>query len=518
MNRVGIYLRVSTEEQARIVDGSLVSQKSRLEEYVAGQNRRDNGWGSIIDIYCDEAKSGKNLNRPEFQRLLEDVRMGRVNLVLATELSRLSRSIRDFCELWDLFKKHDAKVITLREQFDTTTAAGEMMVFNLINFAQFERKQTGERISANFLSRAKRGLWNGGRMPLGYDRHPENKGMLVPNSKETELVKTIFRKFLETGSVRETCLVLNKLGLRTKSGNFFTVSGLYNVLINQSYIGKREIGKKAGKLELVSASWPAIVDADIFEKVQAILVDNKNRYKPEEWKTYPYPLTEKIICGECGKKMGGKSAHGSNRRHHYYEHPRKLAKDGVTHSRRCRLERVRAERTETMVLGFLKTILANPGMIAEMVSAYHKQTNQELPGLRGRLKAIETELKDCERKVANLVARLSELPTDISAEPIYVQLKQLNEEIGFLKETQVQLEAQTQRVTAGAVDEGQLIERITAAVAALETAPATKQRAIFNNVIQFAELHPTKVRLGIYAPLATLARSTSVLNGGGGET
>src|SRR5438128_583725 len=121
MNCVGIYLRVSTEEQARIVDGSLVSQKSRLDEYVTGQNRREAGWGTIIDVYCDEAKSGKNLNRPEFQRLLEDVRLGRINLVLATELSRLSRSIRDFCELWDLFKKHDAKVITLREQFDTTT-------------------------------------------------------------------------------------------------------------------------------------------------------------------------------------------------------------------------------------------------------------------------------------------------------------------------------------------------------------------------------------------------------------
>ncbi len=76
---------------------------------------------------------------------------------------------KDFCELWDFFKKHKTQFVTLREQFDTTTAAGEMMVFNLMNFAQFERKQTSERISANWLSRAKRGLWNGGSLPLGYD-------------------------------------------------------------------------------------------------------------------------------------------------------------------------------------------------------------------------------------------------------------------------------------------------------------------------------------------------------------
>jgi site-specific DNA recombinase len=335
MNRIGIYIRVSTEEQARVVEGSLVSQRSRLEEYVAGQNRREQGWGTIVDVYCDEAKSGKNMNRPEFRRLLEDVRLGRINLILATELSRLSRSIRDFCELWDLFKRHEARFITLREQFDTTSAAGEMMVFNLINFAQFERKQTAERISANCLSRAKRGLWNGGQVPLGYVRSEENKGVLLPG-KDAEIIKTVFKTFLETGSLRQTCLRLTKLGIRTKR-SVFTHSGLYHILTNQAYIGRREIGKKAGKIETVSASWTAIIDVESFNKVQAILEANKNRFKPDEWKTYPYPLTEKVVCGECGKLMGGKSAHGRIRKHYYYEHARKISKDGVTYLRRYRL-------------------------------------------------------------------------------------------------------------------------------------------------------------------------------------
>lgn len=152
-----------------------------------------------------------------------------------------------------------------------------------------------------------------------------------------------------------------------------------------------------------------------------------------------------------------------------------------------------------------------------MVSAYHKHTNQELPGLLGRLKAIETEVKEYERKVSNLVARLSELPPELSAEPIYAQMKQLNEKIGFLRKSQTELQAETHRVTAGTIDEAALKDRILAAVEALETAPATKQRAIYNNVIQFAELHPRKVKLGVYAPLATLARSTSVQNGGESE-
>ena len=123
MNRVGIYLRVSSEEQARVVEGSLVSQRKRAEEYVEGQNRREAGWGTVIDVYCDEAKSGKDMNRPQFQRMLGDIRSGRINLVLASELSRLSRSIKDFCGLWELFKEHNAKFVTLREQFDTTTGS-----------------------------------------------------------------------------------------------------------------------------------------------------------------------------------------------------------------------------------------------------------------------------------------------------------------------------------------------------------------------------------------------------------
>ena len=125
MKRVALYVRVSTEEQARIQDGSLVSQRQRLEEYVSSQNQRSPGWGEIADVYVDEGRSAKDMNRPEFQRLLSDVRLGKVNLILATELSRMSRSIRDFCDIWDLFRKHNAYFITLREQFDTTTAAGE---------------------------------------------------------------------------------------------------------------------------------------------------------------------------------------------------------------------------------------------------------------------------------------------------------------------------------------------------------------------------------------------------------
>src|ERR1700735_5342748 len=124
-------------------------------------------------------------------------------------------------------------------------------------------------------------------------------------------------------------------------------------------------------------------DCDIFERVQSKLNSNKNKFKPAEWKTYPYPLTELLICGECGKHLGGKSAHGKNRKHFYYGHPRQIHSDGVTHLKRCRLERVRAPKTEELILKSLKKLAGNPGQIDHWLDIYSKGTQSELPGVEG---------------------------------------------------------------------------------------------------------------------------------------
>jgi site-specific DNA recombinase len=296
MKRIGIYIRVSTEEQAKIVEGSLVSQRKRLEEYVDGQNRRESNWGAIISVYVDEGKSAKDMNRPEFQRLLSDVRMGKLDLILASELSRFSRSIRDFCEIWDLLKKHKVSFITLRDNFDSTTAAGEMMIFNIMNYAQYERKQTGERITANFQSRAKRGLWNGGVIPLGYKRDVTNPGKLLVDEEESKTIQMIFDLFLEQKSLHETCRALNGLGYRTKkSQNHYTVQSLHNMLTNSTYLGLREVNKRkseegSGELQLVKAQWEAIMDKKVFDRVQKVLEGNRRRFKPGVAPSRPVPL------------------------------------------------------------------------------------------------------------------------------------------------------------------------------------------------------------------------------------
>lgn len=527
MKRIGLYLRVSTEEQARIVEGSLVSQQKRLEEYVDGQNRRDN-WGKIIDLYKDD-KSAKDMNRPEFQRLLSDVRNGRINLVMATELSRFSRSIKDFCEIADIFKKHGVSYISLREQFDTTTPAGEMMVFNLINLAQFERKQTAERIAANCLSRAKRGLWNGGTIPLGYDRNPQNPGQLIVNPIEARNVETIFKTFLQTGAVRKTCTALEKDGVRSKSyvnkrgnqkgGTTFTVPSLYQILTNKAYLGLREINKKTSRtMEIAKASWEPIIDQKLFDEVQKRLSSNKNKYRPLEWKKYSYPLTEKIICGDCGKKLGGKSANGQGGVYHYYAHSRQIHSDGKSHLKRCQLEKVRAERTEDIVMKFLKELLLSPQKIEEMVQIYQRQSQTELPGLEGRLKTLDHEVRALKKRQENLMDRISDLPKEVDAELFYKKLKEISVKLDSADEQKQNLLAQQTKMTGQMIDKDGFTRRLQNSLRKLEVIPKEKQREVFNNVIEFAEVYPMKMRLGLYAPTGpNRASSTSVCSGAQGR-
>lgn len=509
MRRIGIYLRVSTEEQARIQDGSLVSQRQRLIEYVDGQNRRDANWGVIVDFYCDD-KSAKDMNRPEFQRLLTDVKIGRINLILSTELSRLSRSLKDFCEVWDLFKKHDTGFITLREQFDTTTAAGEMMVFNLMNFAQYERKQTAERISANWAARAKRGLWNGGSIPLGFNRNPKSPGELLPNDEEAKTVTEIFKTFLNVGSVRETCREMSRRGVFSKrytnkhgiekGGGHFTVPSLFRILTNRAYIGLREINKSKSEVEVVPASWSAIVDEKLFEKVQKKLASNKNKYKPDEWKKYPYPLTERLVCGECGKKLGGKSAHGKNRKHHYYAHPRQLHSDGVSQHKRCRVETVRAERMEDILLKSVKNLLQTQGLIEKWLEVYANSNNSEIPDLEGKLKTIEGEIERKQKRIQNLVQRIADLPPEIPADSFYSQMKEWSQKIQDLQNAKKELLAKAAQLKNGTIDKNGLIEKLKRTVARLEDVPVENRRSLYSNLIEFAEIHPTKIRVGLNAP------------------
>lgn len=226
------------------------------------------------------------MERPQLKRLISKIQNQEIDLVLVTDLSRFTRSTKDFSYLWDFLKENNCKFLSLRENFDSTNAAGEMIMHTLANFAQFERRQTAERISLAFAVRAKRGLYNGGSVPLGY-RISEKPGVLEVIEEEAELVRLLFATFLNQETLAQTCKHLNAAGVKIKKQmegggspriGFFKIDLLYRILTNRSYLGLRTF-KEKGEEKTVKASWPAIVDEEIFMRTQRILAKNKSAKK-----------------------------------------------------------------------------------------------------------------------------------------------------------------------------------------------------------------------------------------------
>ena len=142
--RIAGYVRVSSQRQVTEGD-SLAAQQSEIETEVEFRTRRE-GWDvESLEFYIDAGRSAKDQNRPQLQRLKRDIAAGKVDLVICFKLDRITRSMKDFVDLWSLFEDHDVDVVSLREKFDTSMPTGEAMVQLIMVFAQLERKMTAER-------------------------------------------------------------------------------------------------------------------------------------------------------------------------------------------------------------------------------------------------------------------------------------------------------------------------------------------------------------------------------------
>lgn len=153
--------------------------------------------GEEVKIYQDKGFSGKNTNRPDFQRLIEDVEKGAVQKIVVYRLDRFSRSIADFGRLWEILKKHGVEFVSINETFDTSTPMGRAMLNIIMVFAQLERETTAERVRDNYYQRVKLGAWPGGPAPYGFTigRLPGADGHLAPGLVPTENIAVVERIF-----------------------------------------------------------------------------------------------------------------------------------------------------------------------------------------------------------------------------------------------------------------------------------------------------------------------------------
>jgi site-specific DNA recombinase len=353
---------------------------------------------------------------------------------MVTELSRLSRSIKDFSEIWELMKAHSCGFLSLREQFDTTTAAGELVIFLMANLAQFERKQVAERVVANMNSRATRGLYNGGPVPLGYKLKADKKGYLDVENSQAEIVVKAFETFLLKRSLNETAKELNAKGFRmkreTEGGGrhmrlpHFNISNLHTILRNRSYIGLKSY-KDQGELKFGPAVWEAIVRKELFDQVQEILTKNAGRYKPPRPNRYPFLLSGLLECGTCGERLSGKSAHGKCAKIPYYEHAWLTKKQScmVEKTMTCHPRRVLASRLEPAVWEQIDILLRKPEVAERLLfdarkSASANGSDKEKDRTKQRIYGYSSQID-------SLTERLSQLPKNLPATSIFKQMEKI---------------------------------------------------------------------------------------------
>jgi site-specific DNA recombinase len=272
--RCAIYTRKSTEHNLDLEFNSLDAQREACEAYIKSQAHE--GWQLIPDHYDDGGLSGASLNRPSLQRLLDDVRDGKIDIILVYKVDRLTRSLADFAKLVELFDQHGVSFVSITQSFNTTSSMGRLTLNVLLSFAQFEREVIGERVRDKIAASKRKGLWVGGPVPLGYAT--EGKKLIVVQA-EAKTVHTIFALYLEVDSIAALAEGLERTRIRTKvrplsnggtrGGISFGVGALAHLLRNRFYIG--EIDYRG---EIHAGEHEAILDRALFEKVQAKLTKN----------------------------------------------------------------------------------------------------------------------------------------------------------------------------------------------------------------------------------------------------
>ena len=366
MVRCAIYTRKSSEEGLEQSFNSLDAQREACEAYILSQ--RHEGWHVLPGRYDDGGFSGGNIERPALKQLLEHVAAKRIDTVVVYKVDRLTRSLADFAKIVEQFDKQGVSFVSVTQQFNTTSSMGRLTLNVLLSFAQFEREVTGERIRDKIAASKRKGMWMGGVVPLGYDL--EDRRLMV-NPEEAKKVNQIFRAYLEQGCVSKLQIYLDEQGIKSKKrlsktgnvtgDNVFSRGALYLMLQNRVYLG--EITHKE---QSYAGQQPAIIDQELWNKVQAQLKENMQSEDRKANRSGKSILVGLLYDSE-GNRFTPSYAKKKGRRYRYYV-SRALLK--LSRSEQPGPTRLPAGEIEELVISQIRNLLRSQQRLLDFLGEY----------------------------------------------------------------------------------------------------------------------------------------------------
>ena len=257
-------------------------------------------------VYEDAGLSGGTLERPGLQRLLDDIDAGLVEQIVVYKVDRLTRSLSDFAKLVERLEAAGAVFVSVTQSFNTATSMGRLTLHMLLSFAQFEREVTAERIRDKVAASKRKGLWMGGRVPLGYEK---DERTLRINEAEAKTVQTLYALYRKHGTLRQVKAEADRLRLRTKrrfaadgtrtGGLPFRRGHLHCLLTNPLYAGRIRHQRR-----VYEGQYPSIIAPELWDAVQTQLQAGaaKPRRRTTKGRAVRSPLAGKLF-DETGDRL-----------------------------------------------------------------------------------------------------------------------------------------------------------------------------------------------------------------------
>lgn len=408
--RCAIYTRKSTEDGLEQEFNSLDAQRDAGEAYIASQ--KSEGWTCLPDHYDDGGFTGGNMDRPALQRLLVDIEAGKVDCIVVYKVDRLSRSLIDFSKIMDVLERRSVSFVSVTQQFNTSTSMGRLMLNVLLSFAQFEREMISERTRDKIAATRRKGKWSGGMPMLGYNVVSTGAGgRLQVNDDEAARVRQIFELYLNRLSLIETVKELDRRGWTTKrwttrkghvrGGKPFNKNSLFKLLSNRIYLGKITY-----KDEAYEGEHPAIVNEDIFERVQRLMKRNGRSGAPYVRNQLGAVLKGLVRCVPCQCGMianhATKTSPGKGtKRYRYYVCQN--AQSRGWHN--CPSPSVPAPELERFVVEQVKAIGNDTTLLAETLAESRRQREDTIGRLEVEQRTLERELHRHNAELRELAAK-----------------------------------------------------------------------------------------------------------------